>query len=404
MSAREDKLRPLALIANPCNRRADFFQAALRRLGLAPAVLVPYLNLVADPGDLAGHIDPGSLVRIDSPGEDFEVEKGLLLLGADAAESEGCAHLTASDVRRLAFDRGRIWFPRQWYLGYCRLLSCVELACKPRSCTLRNEPADIRLMFDKHSCHDLCRRAGVSVPPALQDVTCFEDLIAKMGNTGLDRVFVKLSHGSSASGVIALQRTPAGAQAFTSAEIVVTGGQVRLYNSLKIQHYTRTTLIAKLVDELCRHRVHVEQWLPKAAIDRSTFDLRIVVIGGEPRHVVARKSRSPITNLHLGNRRGEIAPLLERLGPHRWSDVLESCRSAAALFPNSLSMGIDMCLSPGWRRHAVLEINAFGNLLPGVEWRGMDTYTAEVAAITAMGHTNESGRKRLVSERSLDAR
>ena len=56
-------------------------------------------------------------------------------------------------------------------------------------------------------------------------------------------------------------------------------------------------------------------------------------------------------------------------------------RLFAARFPGSLYMGIDLLISPDYRSHAILEVNAFGDLLPGVLSRGVDTYTAEVLAL-----------------------
>ncbi len=40
-----------------------------------------------------------------------------------------------------------------------------------------------------------------------------------------------------------------------------------------------------------------------------------------------------------------------------------------------------MAVARGLKRTAVLEVNAFGDLLPRVEVAGQDTYTAEVAAV-----------------------
>ena len=39
--------------------------------------------------------------------------------------------------------------------------------------------------------------------------------------------------------------------------------------------------------------------------------------------------------------------------------------------------------APDWRRHAVAEVNAFGDLLPGLLVDGRDTYAAQVAALAA---------------------
>ncbi|MBD0346110.1 MAG: hypothetical protein ICV63_15055, partial [Coleofasciculus sp. Co-bin14] len=52
-----------------------------------------------------------------------------------------------------------------------------------------------------------------------------------------------------------------------------------------------------------------------------------------------------------------------------------------ALFPNSLYCGIDLLILPDYRQHAILEINAFGDLLPGTTCNGIDTYTSEVQAM-----------------------
>jgi hypothetical protein len=94
-----------------------------------------------------------------------------------------------------------------------------------------------------------------------------------------------------------------------------------------------------------------------------------------------------MTNLHLGNARGSFEEFLQTAGEEVWSAVADSCRRAAAAFENGaappavLYAGVDVLLTPGFRRHAVLEINAFGDLLPGVLHEGQDTYAAEVAAL-----------------------
>ena len=43
----------------------------------------------------------------------------------------------------------------------------------------------------------------------------------------------------------------------------------------------------------------------------------------------------------------------------------------------------DLLVAAGFRHHAVLEANAFGDLLPGVLSEGVDTYEAEIRAMTA---------------------
>jgi hypothetical protein len=216
------------------------------------------------------------------------------------------------------------------------------------------------------------------VPRSLGAVRSFEELAARMRQAGCPRVFVKLAHGSSASGVAAYQTDGRRHQATTTVEMVHVGGELRLYNSRRIRVYRELPEIAALIDALCRHRVHVEQWLPKAGLDGRTVDLRVVVIGGQARHTVVRLSRSPMTNLHLLNDRGDPATLRARMGPAAWDAACQTCERAMAPFAGSLYAGIDLLVAPDYRRHAVLEVNAFGDLLPGVLWEGRDTYTAEL--------------------------
>ena len=109
--------------------------------------------------------------------------------------------------------------------------------------------------------------------------------------------------------------------------------------------------------------------------------MRVVVINGEAQHIVVRLGKSPMTNLHLGNERGDTQEFLAKVGIENWALMKQTCEAAAALFPNSLYCGIDLLILPDWKQHMILEINAFGDLLPGIIWNGMDTYTSEVKAI-----------------------
>ena len=127
--------------------------------------------------------------------------------------------------------------------------------------------------------------------------------------------------------------------------------------------------------------MHVERWVPKAGIDGQTFDLRVVVIAGRAEHVVVRMARGPMTNLHLGNSRGDPTALREKMKDGAWEAAMASCERAASAFPRSLLAGVDLLIAPGYRRHAVLEVNAFGDLLHGVLARGLDTHSAEVEAL-----------------------
>jgi glutathione synthase/RimK-type ligase-like ATP-grasp enzyme len=369
------------IVGNPENRRVAFFQAALAREGLAPARVLSWLDLLTGRASLARALAPGTILRLESPGESFAVERELIARGA----GEPDARIDAALARTLEPDHGRILHPRQWYAGWRSVLEecALALAAAP-TCVAMSAPREIAMMFDKRACHARCERGGVPVPRALGPVSSYDHLRERMRESGQRRVFVKLASGSSASGVVALETRGAGEQARTSVELVRAGGEVRLYNSLRVRRYTDPREIAAIVDALAPEGVHVEEWIPKAGIEGEAFDLRLVVIGGEAHHVVVRLSRSPMTNLHLGNKRGDPALVRERLGEALWAEVHRTAAATGRLFPGTTSMGVDLLVDSSHERHAILEVNAFGDLLPNVLHEGRDTYATEVAALASV--------------------
>ncbi len=373
----------VVIVGNPGGRRVALFQESMAALGLAPAVVVPYAELLAGRVALEAFVTEGTILRFESPDRDFDVERALIAAGADEDdESPGASRIGRAEALRLEFDRGRILHPRQWYLGFRGLLRRLDRdreSCPPH--IVMNRPDDISIMFDKPTCHALFEAQNVPCPPGLGTPRGYGDLRDRMDRAGINRVFVKLAHGSSASGIVALETDGRRVQATTTVEAVESTSGLKLYNTRAIRRLTDEPRIAEVVDALGRERAHAERWVPKASLAGGPFDLRVVVIGGRARHAIARVGRGPMTNLHLRNRRAEADLVRSRMGPAAWDELMGSCERAAGVVPGSLYAGVDVVVSPGFRRHAILEINAFGDLLPGVLFDGLDTYAAELAAM-----------------------
>ncbi|WBB81088.1 STM4014 family protein [Micromonospora sp. WMMD882] len=343
----------LTVVGNPGHRRVRFFTAAAVAAGLATPTVLPWRDV------LTGAAAPpaGTLVRIDSPGEDAEVDR--LLRGAHEPARHG-------EIVGLAAG----------HAGLRRALTRLASG----GATLLNQPADVATLCDKRRCHALLAAAGVPVPAALPGVTGYAGLRAAMRRAGWTRVFVKPAHGSSASGVLALATHGSRVVATTSVER--DGG--RLFNSLRVRRYTTETEVAAIVDRLAPDGLHVERWLPKAGLADRVVDVRVVVVAGRPTHAVVRAARVPITNLHLGNARGDLAAARAAVGPTGWAAAMATCERVAACFPGTLHVAVDLMFLPGWTRHAVAEANAFGDLLPGVlDEDGRDSYAAQAHVILA---------------------
>lgn len=378
--SRFSRLPEYLVIGNPDNRRIALFQAALKRRDMSAAHVLAYSDMLRDANHLSRWLQAWAerkrkghrlCVRLESPGENSEVEGQLIVRGLQLEGRQS----------RVQIEHGRILYPREWFAGYADLLQEVVACIDGREdVRFASHPHEILLAFNKPRCHEHLTDNNIAVPDAILGVTCYEQLVDRMRGLGWSRVFVKLATGSSASGVVAFHLTDSGVRALTSMEMMGGGQRAKFYNNLKLHVYTRPTQVATIVNFLFDAGAHVERWLPKAALGDRNFDLRLLVIAGQPMHCVVRTSRSPITNLHLGNRRGDLALLQQRMPNQAWSAVLDLARRTAAPFPQSHMLGLDILLQPGFRRPTLLEVNAFGDLLPGVLYRNLDSYEAQIKA------------------------
>lgn len=370
------------VIGNPENRRVAMFQAALAQQGLPPACVVSYADLLRGNLDrLCRALERPVTVRLESPGENDFVERSLVTHGLQHAPRSPESLPLASDGL-IAYERGEILPNAAWYAGYSQLLAQIESCVQQHAANAAwmNHPSAVATMFDKPATIALLREAGLPAPAPLGIVFGYDELTMLLREQRVERVFVKLRFGSSASGVIALQHARGRVLAITSVEMQANSQGVRLFNSLRVRRYEDEREVAALIDALGTSGLYVERWLPKATWRARTIDLRVVVIAGAPRHTVVRMSRQALTNLHLGNQRGEAAGLQAEVPVARWNAMLTSLTQAATLFPLSHYFGADLLFTPKFDRHALLELNAFGDLLPNIESDGLDTYAAEITA------------------------
>src|SRR4051812_6243834 len=97
------------VVGNPGGRRVALFQDALRSAGLRPARVVAWADLLAGTVSLADVVRAGDVVRLESPGKDWEVERAILAAGADEIDPEFptqvvYARAPRDGVRSLALD------------------------------------------------------------------------------------------------------------------------------------------------------------------------------------------------------------------------------------------------------------------------------------------------------------
>lgn len=345
------------------NRRIALLAGAVAARGGRFAA-IDWKELLTDAGldRLAGAAAAHRWCKFDSPGEDATltdalIRRGWRLDGERGPPPEPLRH-------------GELAYGHWWFLGFADLMRRAgERLAGVASLRLVNPAADILDMTDKWICQQRLGAAGVAVPEPFGTIEGFDAFDARHPPDAAPRVFVKARYGSSAAGVIALQRHRDGRLvATTSARI---GDDGRVYNHLRVARHTDRATIARLVDRLAAQGAYAERWVakPRAPVGTGlSHDLRVVAFGGRPRQRIARMSATPLTNLHLGNRRA--AP--DWHGDAENAALDGASAAAASAFARSHSIGLDMIVRG--REAIVIEANAFGDLLPGLVHEGRTTY------------------------------
>ncbi|GAA5166502.1 STM4014 family protein [Viridibacterium curvum] len=351
-------------------KRLRLLQAARAGFGLPPAQVVEWSAWLDAPEILLGYLERPCVFKIESPGDDPVAQHKLCVLGC---------RLLGRDVPSLP-AHGELRDTDAWFAGFSAALGTLAaLLAQHPHLQMVNAPAEVLLMTDKLACQQHLVRHAVSTPRLLGPVINYDDLQSRLDQNQLDRVFIKARYGSSAAGVVAYRRASGGReQATTTARIERTSSGLRLFNLKRMSRYSTRHDIADLINALAGQQAYVEAWLPKPRHGDASYDFRVVTLAGRVAHRVARVGQHIMTNLHLGNRRGDAASLLNAPDLAALEAV---SMHAAASFPQSLVAGFDVVVKGG--KASILEANAFGDLLPGLQWQGQDTYAAQLQALAA---------------------
>ncbi len=348
------------------------FQAALAGQSIAPARELAWCDL-AEPGAAArlmAELPVDTILRIDSMGEDDEVERALLRRGEQAARAEGVSAITARALAKIPFERGRILYPRQHHLGLLATLAEIQGAIQP-SWRVVQPPAAIEELFDKRVTSKKWRGLGIPVPEALDDVREPDDLRARMEAAGWPSVFIKVASASSASCLAVFVHRPGAGQEHAITTVEDTGSA--RYNTRRLQRVAGRRGLDRLLGFLLGEGAQVERAVPKAQALGRYFDLRVLAIDGDTAFVVMRTAEHAITNLNLGGLRGDVAALQAAVPPDAWQAAMASC-VAVQRASGAFHVGVDVMLEPDLTTHRVIEGNAFGDLLPNLVRDGLDVY------------------------------
>ncbi|WP_442681107.1 STM4014 family protein [Sphingomonas sp. ASY06-1R] len=355
-------------------RHDAFAQACIDRFGWVPAVL-SWDKFLAAPERLQRMLSPGGYLRIDTPDQDVRAIAAVLAAGADEAAATGIETVPVGIETMLA--QGDVGSPAQFAFGLVAGITLAERIAQEAGADISIKAVDVACAFDKTRTAARFNKAGLATPRGLPAIHGFEALADAMRAAACSRVFVKLRHGSAAAAMVALARHGTQWRALTTAMLV--DGRVRATRA--VRRLSDCGDIARLIDRLGPLGLHVEAWVPKISIDGHVADVRIVCVDGAEAFPVLRTSRHPMTNLHLGGARYPIARLIARIGAAAWAEVETSAWRAAALFPASDAIGIDIAVLNDGRRSRLLEANIFGDFVKDLIVGGQTPYSAQLNRI-----------------------
>jgi hypothetical protein len=368
----------LVVIANPEGLRYRAYAADLEAFraerGVPEVEVVSWLEVVSRVGDLDGlaAFALPAVVRLESPGRDWDVTRLLLETGSRGGADE------QTDWRTLPPRTGWLVRPGLFYEGFRRVLHELGRSfdarphLRPTAC-----PLEVAAMFDKNATCARLAAAGIPVPPTLAATPLSpRALIEELRRRRWATTYVKLNTGSSASAIAVLRACQEEPSAVSS--LVQLDGE--FFSTRRLARHTGEALEAVL-GFLLGEGACVQQGIRMAQMEGSNFDVRVVVIHGEPAFTVFRLSANPMTNLHLGGRRGDVAACRAAIPTRAWLDALDDCVATAGLYRADMA-GIDLLFESGYGRHFILEVNAFGDFFPNLtDGRGRSVYRAELEAL-----------------------
>ncbi len=366
------------LIANPGTKRCEMYRAELGAYwaarGTTPELeVVPWVEVIARDGNLDDlrAFDKPAIVRMESPGKNDDATRLLLEAGARDDPSEA-----PRDWRALELPKGLLVRPGLLYHGFHRVLRGLRASfdsrpqLKPTAC-----PLAVAEMFDKIATAEKIGTAGVPVPLMLPSEVDTLDILHDLARAfDWPTAYVKLNTGSSATGIVVFHQAPDARQYGDTTLAAIDGA---FYNSRLVRRVTGPDLDAAVQFVLNEGAV-IQQGIPIAQVDGQNFDIRVVCIYGKPAAIIFRLSPHPMTNLHLGGRRGDYDRCRAAIPTREWLDALDHCAETAEQFDSAIA-GVDLLFERGFRRHYILEVNAFGDFFPGwTDARGRSVHAMEI--------------------------
>ena len=263
----------------------------------------------------------------------------------------------------------------------------LEQISKQKEVQFLNLPSDILRLLDKSACKKTLKEHNIPATDIVtNNIENYFNLKKMMIEKKIKSIFLKPVYGSGAAGIIALSINPVNEKAVAYTAAVLEGDI--LFQRKHIRKITDEKEIEELVNAITTLNTIMERWYPKASFRGQPFDFRVIWQFGHIEYIVARKSSTPITNLHLNNGAVILDDILE--SRESWNnanllnEIEQLCKNAMVLYPNINSAGLDVMLDKKTGKPRIIEINGQGDLLYQDIYKGNLIYLNQISNMINM--------------------
>lgn len=372
------------IIGDLSGRRVQAFIECLKKSNIHTYQVLSWLELVKSDSAFVNSIEKNTVVKIEPPEKDMNIYRELLKLG-DLHNG-----LKIREINEIDFSYFPIIAPRQWYEGLENLLINLQDASNNlvhKNIVWLNDINETLLMMDKCKTYDFLatktRETEFYLPSQIAAPTNYNEFKEIHGEMTA-QYFIKLRYGSGGTGVLAYKNNPKLNQEkiWTSLNFEVVGGKKIFYSNNKVNCFEDKNKVKELIHWVLVNGAHIEEWIPKATYQGASFDTRAFVLQDKAEYLISRLSKSPITNLHLGNQRMESKAILSK---EQVATIATAAEKVMKLFNQSTFAGIDIVCSTGFRPY-VIDVNPFGDFFHNLLGTEDNVHYLEIkAAIRRVG-------------------
>lgn len=365
------------IIGDKTGKRVKIFMSCLEKYrNLKYSVeFLDWTEVLEDISILEKAFEHNNILRVEPPEKNMQIYKKFLEAGINEFRE------LPKDTEKMLDRDNIILEPKIWFEGVKNTFQNISnLLINYKNITSMCNFEEALIMMDKEKTYDyLSEKEGdFYLPERIKNITNYDEFFQGNKNKAV-KYFIKLRCGSGSTGVLAYSYNPKldEEKILTSLDYKEENNRKYFFSTFQVKVYTDKKVIKDMINWVIENGAHIEKWVPKLTYEGCAYDTRVFVLDKKPEYFLSRLSTTPITNLHLKNKRKESIEFLD-------SNAMELLRKASGsvmnIFDKSLYAGIDIVLANNFKPY-VIDINPFGDLFHNLVNTNKNVYYLEIEKV-----------------------